>query len=410
MTNLQKHFSIGWKKTALGDVLKFEQPFKYTVKSSDYNEKSGTPVLTAGKTFILGYTDETENIYANNPVIIFDDFTTDSKFVDFPFKVKSSAMKFLKARNPDETNLKFFFAILQSLKLPTTGGDHKRRWISEFSKIEIDAPPFDEQNRIESVLSKVDEAITKTKTIISKNQRIKTGLMQDLLTKGIDAKGNIRSEQTHKFKTEKGVRVPEDWEVKKLNNCIDKSTVITYGIVQTGSHVENGIRALRTIDLQKDKIDSSNLLRTSIEISNSYKRTLLKKFDIVCNVRASVGDFNIIEEDDLVGCNTTRGVARISPHKEINPYYLLWFLRSEQNTRQMEFLIKGTTFIDINIADLREILIPIPKEKSEQDEIANKLNQIKESINSLTTNLNKLHSIKTGLMQDLLSGKVRVTT
>lgn len=292
-----------------------------------------------------------------------------------------------------------------------TGSGLKHLQKNDFKKLKLILPEDKaEQTRIAQILSKADSAIAQTESLIAKYQRIKTGLMQDLLTKGIDEKGNIRNENTHRFKTQKGLMVPEEWEVKSLKDCTDKSTVITYGIVQTGLHVEDGIRVLRTIDLQKDKIDSSNLLRTTKEISNSYKRTVLKKFDLVCNVRASVGDFNIIEEDDLVGCNTTRGVARISPNQEINPYYLLWFLRSETNKKQMELLIKGTTFIDINIADLREILVPVPKNKNEQNAIATKLNQIIKALDLFNKQLRKLKLLKTGLMQDLLSGNVRVKT
>lgn len=265
-----------------------------------------------------------------------------------------------------------------------------------------------EQTRIAQILSKADEAISQTEALIAKYQRIKTGLMQDLLTRGIDENGNIRSKATHKFVVKNGMEVPVEWEVKRLVECVDKSTIITYGIVQTGLNVPEGIRVLRTVNLFKDRIDSTNLLRTTKEISDSYKRTILKKYDLVCNVRASVGDFNIIDNDELVNCNTTRGVARISPNKEINPYYLLWFLRSERNTKQMELLIKGTTFIDINIADLRQILIPIPTDKIEQDRIAEKLNDITKTLESFKTTLTKLQSLKKGLMQDLLSGKVRV--
>lgn len=329
------------------------------------------------------------------------DFTTNQGCKSFAFYENYDSLYFYYCLQNQIDKLKV-------LGEGTTFAELSKSYIEEF---EISFPNSKlEQSAIAEIMKTVDESIEQTENLIAKYQRIQTGLMQDLLTRGIDAKGNIRSKAIHKFVVKNGIEVPEDWDVKKLNNCIDKSTIITYGIVQTGLNVEDGVRVLRTIDLQKDRIDSDNLLRTSQEISNSYKRTVLKKFDIVCNVRASVGDFNIIEQDDLVGCNTTRGVARISPHKEINPYYLLWFLRSERNTRQMEFLIKGTTFIDINIADLREILIPIPSDKKEQDLIAGRLNEIKKSIESLKNNLNKFHSLKIGLMQDLLSGEVRVTS
>ena len=265
-----------------------------------------------------------------------------------------------------------------------------------------------EQSKIAEILSKVDKAISETETIIAKYNRIKTGLMQDLLTKGIDEKGNIRSEETHEFKDSPLGRIPKEWSIKRLNDCINKSTTITYGIVQTYEHIEDGIPVLRTIDLKENGINSvDNLLRTKKSISDSYKRTLLLENDIVCNVRASVGDFNLVGIE-YVGCNTTRGVARICPSDEINNKYLAWFLKSFRNEKQMDLLIKGTTFIDINIADLRKIFISLPNE-TEQNLIAIKLDKIQSSFEVYNKELLKLKSIKTGLMQDLLSGKKRVT-
>lgn len=88
----------GWKRVRLGEILKYEQPTKYLVKNENYDKNSGIPVLTPGKTFILGYTDEKFGIFENLPVIIFDDFTTESKYINFPFKLKSSAIKILNTK------------------------------------------------------------------------------------------------------------------------------------------------------------------------------------------------------------------------------------------------------------------------------------------------------------------------
>ncbi|MCY4250491.1 MAG: hypothetical protein OXC82_08690, partial [Rhodobacteraceae bacterium] len=95
----------------LGDVSKYEQPTKYLVKSQVYDEEFETPVLTAGKTFILGYTDEVNGIYkaSLNPVIIFDDFTTANKWVDFDFKAKSSAMKMITSSDETKVSLKYIY-------------------------------------------------------------------------------------------------------------------------------------------------------------------------------------------------------------------------------------------------------------------------------------------------------------
>ena len=135
-----------WPMVALEEVLNYEQPAKYIVDSVEYNERYSTPVLTAGKTFILGYTNETEGIFEKGlPVIIFDDFTTAIKLVDFPFKVKSSAMKILHAKN-EIADVRYLFSAMQRIKFKL--GGHKRYWISEYSKLQIPLPPLEVQKEI----------------------------------------------------------------------------------------------------------------------------------------------------------------------------------------------------------------------------------------------------------------------
>ena len=134
----------GWAVCRLEDIVKYEQPSQYIVESTSYKEEYKTPVLTAGKSFILGYTDETQGIYDKLPAIIFDDFTTDSHLVDFPFKVKSSAMKILQVNKEININYVAYFMSITRL----IGDTHKRYWISEYSKIQIPIPPLAEQQRI----------------------------------------------------------------------------------------------------------------------------------------------------------------------------------------------------------------------------------------------------------------------
>ena len=204
----------GWKRIKLGKVLDYEQPINYIVKSENYDQKSGIPVLTAGKTFILGYTDETEGVFKDVPVIIFDDFTTESKFINFSFKVKSSALKILKL-GYDRNNIYFLYNAMQILNF-NPGSEHKRYWISEYSNTVIPLPSLPEQEKIAEILETVDNTIEKTDAIIEKYKRIKQGLMQELLTKGIDSNWKIRSEKTHKFKDSPLGKITEEWEVKKL--------------------------------------------------------------------------------------------------------------------------------------------------------------------------------------------------
>ena len=134
----------GWTVCRLEQITNYEQPTAYIVNSTTYDDSYSTPVLTAGKSFIIGYTNETAGIYSNLPCIIFDDFTTDSKKVNFPFKVKSSAMKILKIHTDIEVDYVAMFMSITKL----VGGTHKRYWISEYSKLEIPIPPKAEQKRI----------------------------------------------------------------------------------------------------------------------------------------------------------------------------------------------------------------------------------------------------------------------
>ena len=122
---------VEYKK--IGEAVEYEQPTKYIVKSTDYDDAFDTPVLTAGQSFILGYTNETDGIYEaskENPVIIFDDFTGAFKWVDFPFKVKSSAMKMLTA-NESVASLRYIYHSMGFLNF--SSAEHKRLWIGIYS-------------------------------------------------------------------------------------------------------------------------------------------------------------------------------------------------------------------------------------------------------------------------------------
>lgn len=168
-----------WEVVELGEVLSYEQPGKYIIHNDDL-KVGDIPVLTAGKTFILGYTIEDFNCYENYPVIIFDDFTTDSKLVNFRFKVKSSAMKMLKPKKNDMP-IELIFMLLQNINFIV--GDHKRHWISEFQHLKIAIPKSPtEQTAIAQLLSDIDAEIEALECRLKKTQSLKQGMMQALLT------------------------------------------------------------------------------------------------------------------------------------------------------------------------------------------------------------------------------------
>jgi type I restriction enzyme, S subunit len=162
----------------LAEVLSYEQPWRYLVRTSKQLNIGRIPVLTAGKTFVLGYTNELHGVYRSHPVIIFDDFTTASKYVDFDFKAKSSALKILSAR--PGFDLRFIFERMQLIDFPL--GEHKRHWISEYSRQEVEVPGEAEQRAISVVVADADLEIGLLTRRLAKAKAIKTGMMQELLT------------------------------------------------------------------------------------------------------------------------------------------------------------------------------------------------------------------------------------
>ncbi|MDI6523862.1 restriction endonuclease subunit S [Leuconostoc suionicum] len=176
-------FTDDWEERKLGEIFNYEQPTKYIVKSTEYDDNFNTPVLTAGKSFLLGYTDEIsgiKNATVENPVVIFDDFTTGSHYVDFPFKIKSSAMKLLSL-NDNSDNFYFMFNTLKNIKYVPQS--HERHWISKFSSFEIYKPSQEEQQKIGSFFKQLDETIALHQRKLDLLKEQKKGYLQKMFAK-----------------------------------------------------------------------------------------------------------------------------------------------------------------------------------------------------------------------------------
>lgn len=303
----------------------------------------------------------------------------------------------------------FFFAVKGQehfLKAQTSGSGIPHVDKEVFGKLKISVFPRANQIKVARILSTVNRAIKQMEALIAKQQRIKTGLMQDLLTRGIDEHGNLRSEQTHQFKDSPLGRIPVDWEVKELNDLVDEP--ITYGIVQAGPDIENGVPYVRTGDMGGETINVPHLLRTSPQIAESYKRSSICPGDIIFALRATVGKVLPVTEE-LSGANLTQGTAKISPRESVDSIFLLWAMRTSQVQDVIRLEQKGTTFMEITLGDLRRINLALPKEKYEQSVIGERLELHERLRRGFLEQGRKLQSIKTALMRDLLTGKRRVT-
>ncbi len=257
--------------------------------------------------------------------------------------------------------------------------------------------PKHEQQKIASILSNIDYLIQQTQKEIEQTQRLKKGLMQKLLTKGI---GHTT------FKKTKLGEIPEEWKIVLLENCIHPNNPITYGIVQAGPHIENGIPYIRTGDMKNDRLSKIGMLCTSKEIVSKYKRSEVKTGELVFAIRATVG--KVLEVPlELDGANLTQGTARISPNAEFNNRYLLNVLRSVYVQKQIREVIKGTTFAEITLHNLRKIKILKPS-LTEQKKIAGIFNNVDLILEKLIKKKSEFEILKKGLMQKLLTGQIRV--
>ena len=207
-------------------------------------------------------------------------------------------------------------------------------------------------------------------------------------------------------RTEVGV-IPEDWDVHPLGHLTDSNRPISYGIVQTGPNVRNGVRCLRVLDIENGRINKSDLITTTREISTAYKRTILKAGDLVMPLRGKVGDVGIVDED-LSGSNLTRGVALIAIRLDWSGPFCRQFIAASSTRGRLEQSMNGSALQEIPIAALRAFKIALPATKAEQEAIAEALSDADALIESLDQLITKKRDLKQGAMQELLTGKKRL--
>jgi len=373
MDKLDKTIPKGWEVKKFRDLLDYERPDEYIVKSTDYSESVGTPVLTANKSFVLGYTDENFGIYKDVPAIIFDDFTTDSKYVDFPFKIKSSAIKILKNKDQN-SDLKFLYEKIKSIKFPVS--NHQRYYISQYQELEIVLPKKDEQRKIVEILESVDSEIEKTDHVIAATEKLKKGLMQQLFTRGIG--------HTKFKKTEIG-EIPEQWSVKKVSDLFE---------------IGRG-RVISKIEIQKNPGPYPVF---SSQTSNNGEFGRMGTYDFEGEYLTWTTDGiyagAVFYRNGKFNCTNVCGTLKQKVDMDIRFFsYLL--------PRCAERHVVKTANPKLMNNVMANVSMPAPHIK-EQKEIAEILFSVGKKISINRDLKEKLNLLKKGLMQDLLSGRVRM--
>jgi type I restriction enzyme, S subunit len=274
------------------------------------------------------------------------------------------------------------------------------------SKVELDFPMSKpEQSKIAEILSTVDRAIEQTEALIAKQQRIKTGLMQDLLTRGIDEHGNLRSEQTHKFKDSPLGRIPVEWEVRELRTYL---SYVSYGFTNPMPEAKDGPYLITAANVSNGEVQYDDCRRTT---EDAYEKLLTKKSrpeigDILITKDGTLGRLAIVERFPIC---INQSVAVMRTKDEVDNVYLKLLLESPAYQKRIIDDSGGSTIKHIYISKIDKMMIAVPKEKSEQRAVKERLLSQYRQLNQHEGLLKKAKALKAALMQDLLTGKKRVT-
>jgi len=277
-------------------------------------------------------------------------------------------------------------------------------YLGELAKIQIFYPINKlEQQKITSILSNVDSLINQTQKIIEQTQRLKKGLMQKLLTKGI---GHNRFKKI-KWLFGKTIEIPEDWSIKKLNEVAEITRLAGYEYSKYWKSDPNGkIIALRGFNIQENELDLTSIERISEELSNILIRSKLFIGDVVFPCVGSIGNAALITEDNRYHIN--QNIAKITPKHNLDSLFLTFFLLSDITKKQIFNFSASTTQPNVLVNNLRKFVIPIPT-LVEQQKIALVISNIILQIQKQQDYKSKLETLKKGLMQKLLTGQIRVS-
>jgi len=265
--------------------------------------------------------------------------------------------------------------------------------------------PIEEQTQIAAILSTIDRAIEQTEAIIAKQQRIKTGLMQDLLTKGIDEDGNVRSEATHEFKDSPLGQIPVEWEIEKIGDVFDMQ--LGKMLSQKAGEGKSPFPYLGNKNIQWDYVDISELLEMDFNPEERQKFKLLENDILVCE-GGEIGR-TCLWRMELKDCYFQKAVHRLRPKRSrYAPSLFPRYMRHLVSRGILNNFTSQTSIAHLTKEKLITVPISVPR-NDEQRRIVELFDQVDELLQNECRKLENLRLQKTGLMQDLLTGNVRVT-
>ena len=349
-------FTEDWEQRKFVDLFEYERPDAYIVKSDNYNDKFNMPVLTANKAFILGYTNE-KNSY-DKPSIIFDDFTLDRKYVDFPYMLKSSAIKILTSKS--QHNLRFLFERLNATRFEVLG--HARHYISVVQNTTTLCPSIEEAVCISNLLTKFDELLTLHQRKLDHLNMKKKALLQKLFPKNGERYPELRFSG-----------FTDAWEQRKLIDIA--KTFIGLVTTMTENYRDSGTLLIRNSDIKEGQfVFSENPIHLDEEFAEKNKTRRLQIGDVVTVHTGDIGTSAVIEEKEAGAI----GFATINTRTDkstLNPYFLATYFNTEKHKCYANSVSTGDGRSNYNIKDFNKLVISIPT-LDEQERISVLINDI----------------------------------
>lgn len=421
-----------YKEYTLGELLSYEQPTKYIVNSTKYDDSYHTPVLTAGKSFIIGYTNETDGIYDKLPVIIFDDFTTSSQYVNFKFKVKSSAMKILTP-NKELVLPKYIYYQMQIINIDHS--THKRYWIQQYSKLKLSVPPLSEQERIvahiEELFSELDagvETLKKTKAQLDVyRQAVLKEAFEGHLTKdwrkrnpyrNVDLQSIARKKRDYFFEKlrikplkynmpddMKLFSLPDGWQFLQIG---DIAWSIKDGPHYSPEYVPDGVPFITGGNVHPNGINFSEAKKIRPELHQQLiRRCNPEKGDMLLTKGGTTGIACLNTYD--IPFSVWVHVAVIKYVDSVFPKYFQHVLNSPFCYQQSQKYTHGVGNRDLGLTRLINIVFPICNLKEQQQivaEIESRLSVCNNIAQTIDAALDQAKALRHSILKEAFEGKM----
>lgn len=330
---IQELCPCGIETISICDIADYEQPTKYIVESTDYNDAFETPVLTAGQTFILGYTNETNGIYEASkdyPVIIFDDFTGAFKWVDFPFKIKSSAIKIITAK--DNVSIRYLYHLMGFLNYTST--EHKRLWISIYSKFEVALPPMEVQQEIVRLLD---------------DFTAKTAELQTELNKEYEA----RKKQYEYYRDNLLLHNSHSKEVK-----LGEVATIGDGLHSTPKYDDNGsYYFINGNNIKNGALYLTSNTKRCSESEYSKHKKYIPKSTVMMSINGTIGSVGIYNNEPII---LGKSIAYFITTEQLSDKFLYHYLQTSKSSTYFRNHVTGSTIKNLGLKALRDFQIYLP--------------------------------------------------